>query len=486
MLVAAVAITFCSRSSLLSPFNNWDDVNSYFSMGKALFNGKVIYRDVLDQKGPFLYFIYGLGYLISHQDFKGMYLIEIVIAGLFMTGCLKIMKLYMKSGLAYVFLPVLSAVIYSSVSFWWGGSAEELCMPFFVWPLYFMLKYFKEDFAKRIGRKEIALTGLCAGMVALIKFNSLGIFAAWMLIVVLIGLKQGEFKKTVADCFWFLFWMFLPFVPWIIYFAINQSLFFWYQGYIHYNVFVYANFSDETLSLGTRIYKLAKILYWLILEHIQYFAFILLGVGHIVLHPKRKWMEKIAVVFLCFFLFLGIYIGGVELKYYSMPLTVFTVLGFCSLGMLVEVVWKKEVFSKKLVLAGFVGISMILSAFLMTRLSLNTEYMKTKKEDLYLSKLYSAMEVDENSTLLNISCFDVGLYTMSGIVPNCYWFQTQTLPLDDVLTDQAQYISSQKTDYIIAREYYPAIVEENYDLIATEIEEERGFTYYLFQKKGSK
>ena len=60
-------------------FNNWDDINSYFSMGKALFNGKVIYRDILDQKGPLLYFIYGIAYLISHQDFFGLYIIEIFI-----------------------------------------------------------------------------------------------------------------------------------------------------------------------------------------------------------------------------------------------------------------------------------------------------------------------------------------------------------------------------------------------------------------------
>lgn len=483
-LIAVVTMTFCSRASILSPFNNWDDVNSYFSMGKALFNGKVIYRDVLDQKGPFLYFIYGIAYLISHQDFMGVYIIEIIIAGIFLFGCFKIMRLYMNSYLPFIFLPVLSAVIYSSISFWWGGSAEELCLPFFVWPLYFMLKYFRKDSGELMGRREIAITGLCAGVVALIKFNSLGFFAAWMLVVVIIDLLQKEWKRIFTDCFWFLGWMFLPFVPWIIYFAVNDALIFWYQGYIYYNVFIYADFSDETLTVGTRIYKLAKILYWLVIEHIQYFFFIILGVGTIVLHPKRKWLEKFAVVALCFFLFLGIYIGGVELKYYSMPLTVFAVLGFCSVGMFLEFLWKNEIRGKYFGVLVGIGGSILCSVLLMNRLSLNTDYMKTAKEDLYLTKLYSAMEVREDTTLLNISCFDVGLYTMSGIVPNCYWFQTQTLPIEDVLVEQSRYIKEQKTDYIVAREYYPEVVWEGYELIATEMEEERGFTYYLFRKKG--
>lgn len=481
-LVAVIAITFCSRSSVLSPFNNWDDINSYFSMGKALFHGKVIYRDVLDQKGPLLYFIYGIAYLISHQNFWGLYLIESFVAGIFLYGCFRIMKLYMKSSLAAVFLPILSAVIYSSVSFWWGGSAEELCLPFFVWPLYFMLKHFKKAKEKNLGRKEIAITGLCAGAVALIKFNSLGFFVAWMLTVTVINVIQKKWKKLFEDCFWFLGFMFLPFLPWVVYFAANNALFFWYQGYIYYNVFVYADFSDEALTLGTRVYKLAKILYWLIIEHIQYFCFILVGMCEILLNFKRKWLEKFAVFSLAFFLFLGIYIGGVELKYYSMPLTVFAVLGFCSIGTLVEKYFGKKDLRKRY---GIITvISVFCSVFLMQVLSLNTEYMKTPKKDLYLSKLYSAMEVKEDTTLLNISCFDVGLYTMSGIVPNCYWFQTQTLPLDSVLTEQEEYIKEQKTDYIVAREYYPEIIWEGYDLITTQKEEERGFTYYLFRKKG--
>ena len=94
------------------------------------------------------------------------------------------------------------------------------------------------------------------------------------------------------------------------------------------------------------------------------------------------------------------------------------------------------------------------------------------------------MEVKEDTTLLNISCFDVGLYTISGIVPNCYWFQTQTLPIEDVVVDQSRYIREGKTDYIVAREYYPAEITQGYELIATQKEEERGFTYYLFRKKG--
>ena len=73
LLAAFLVLLFASRSSFLYPFNDWNDANSYFSVGKALFNGKMPYRDVFDQKGMYLYFLYGLAYLVSHTTFLGVF-----------------------------------------------------------------------------------------------------------------------------------------------------------------------------------------------------------------------------------------------------------------------------------------------------------------------------------------------------------------------------------------------------------------------------
>ena len=48
---AAAALSvmlFCTRSSFLFPMNNWDDANSYFTMGKSMMHGILIYRDIFD------------------------------------------------------------------------------------------------------------------------------------------------------------------------------------------------------------------------------------------------------------------------------------------------------------------------------------------------------------------------------------------------------------------------------------------------------
>jgi len=67
-----------TKSSPIYPINDWVDANAFFTMGKGLMNGLVPFKDLFEQKGPILYFIYGIGYLISNRTFFGIYLIEVL------------------------------------------------------------------------------------------------------------------------------------------------------------------------------------------------------------------------------------------------------------------------------------------------------------------------------------------------------------------------------------------------------------------------
>ena len=495
LLAAFVLLMVASRSSFLYPCNNWNDANSYFSVGKALFNGKVPYRDVFDQKGMYLYFFYGLAYLVSHTTFIGVFILEIILAVFDLRGIFKILQLYVKKGIALVLTPMVLAAAFASKSFYWGGSAEEICLPFLIWGLFLSLRYFKVDYPGRgMDNKTLFIGGLLAGMVANIKFTSLGFFFAWMMCVAFSFLARKDFSGAVKACFVFLGGMAVPFVPWLLYFAIHGALYYWYWGYVWINVFAYSNLNEEGPGLYERIYTLAKLLYWLIIDNFCYFVFIIPGVAVEFFSKKRKWLERFNVFALCFFLFLGIYIGGSQLPYYALPLSVFTVLGFALVGKVIQ--WlsdknndtmceermKESVGTKTL--AGCV-VSMLMSVLLLYMMSMNIPHMSEKKEDIFLYKFEKIVSEEENPTLLNIGCLDAGLYTVCDIVPTCQWFQTQTVIMDTVLSEQERYIREGQTTFVIARESYPDVIWENYELVAEApwSHNEQIFTYYLFRKK---
>ena len=77
LFLSILFLLICTKSSPLYPFNDWVDSNAFFTMGKGMINGKVLYRDLFEQKGPLLYFIHGLSYLISNKTFLGVFIFEV-------------------------------------------------------------------------------------------------------------------------------------------------------------------------------------------------------------------------------------------------------------------------------------------------------------------------------------------------------------------------------------------------------------------------
>ncbi len=54
-IVSFAVLAVCSKSSFLYPFNDWVDADCYFTVGKGMMQGKVVYRDLFEQKGVLLY-----------------------------------------------------------------------------------------------------------------------------------------------------------------------------------------------------------------------------------------------------------------------------------------------------------------------------------------------------------------------------------------------------------------------------------------------
>ena len=80
--------------------------------------------------------------------------------------------------------------------------------------------------------------------------------------------------------------------------------------------------------------------------------------------------------------------------------------------------------------------------------------------------------------------FDAGLYTVTDTEPICYYYQTQTLNMEEVLEEQKKYTHAKIADFVISVggiaegvNDYNLVMEEEY--VAPDIE----LTYYLYEKK---
>ena len=509
--ISFLLMLLLTRSSFLYPYNNWDDSNSYFSMGKSMFHGILIYRDIFDQKGPYLYFLYGLCSLVSGTTFRGVFLMEILLgaADLLLIG--RILKLFCRPQTAAFLSPILLACMCASKSFYWGGCAEEICLPFLLFPLYVLLRTLQHSRRAEFSPRDVFLSGLCCGFVFCVKFTLMGFFLGFALSVILTCRSFREFARLAG---WFLLGTLLPFVPWVIYFGITGGLDDWYRVYIYTNVFLYSDFGANShgASASQKIYDLAKLLYWLILDNLQYFIFVIAGLLWMLLRKGASFAERIAPALMFALTFLFIYIGGAHLPYYAFPLTAFAVTGMAGAGVLLDRITARVVLQKSipadgarkagssrrtsgnimLVTAGIL-LSLVISYAVILRCSWNMDYLGTPKDQIFLTSFTEDINKDreagivdkDHTTLLNIGCLDSGLYTTTGIYPTCYWFQTQTLPGGEVDREQLSYILEGRTDYIVARDSYPEAIFEHYEQIDEfhQTLQPQDFTYYLFRKK---
>ncbi|MCR4636561.1 MAG: hypothetical protein K5754_10015 [Butyrivibrio sp.] len=522
MFTALVVMLICTRSSPLYAFNNWDDSNSYFTVGKSIFKGLVPYRDLFDQKGMMLYALYGIASLISYKTFLGVFIIETIAAMLACTAMFKIYSLYMRQEISLVLMSITAAFIYSTRSFWWGGSAEEMMMPMFMWGLYLSMRYFKEEYPNPISAKTLVIGGVLAGCVLNIKFNSLGFFFAWMVMILVADLMvkdlqvSHKFKKCVIHGCIFLLGMLIATIPWIVYFALNGALYDWFHVYIYLNVFVYS----EKLPMLQRIYNMCKIIYNHMLSNPYCGIMAFLG-GASFIVMKSRWIEKLNVIMLAGFTALLIFIGGVELQYYSLPLWTFAVLGGIAIGRVAEYLINYSIYNKSsrsninvvddnevsfdksdensfndngtlvkrkgYALRIVKGICAVMLACIISyTTSMNTFFMKYQRDDIWIYHFTDIIENSgiDNPTLINMGCFDAGLYTTCGIVPTCRFFQTQTIKISDVGEVQNDFIINGKTDFVLARDYIPDYIDNHYSLLEQEYWQQSGYdcVFYLYQK----
>ena len=93
LLAAACCMTaLCSMSSPLYPINIWDDANCLLTVGRAMRAGKVLYRDIYEQKGPLLYFAHWVAACVSEDSFFGVYLLESLCVFGFLAAAARLLR----------------------------------------------------------------------------------------------------------------------------------------------------------------------------------------------------------------------------------------------------------------------------------------------------------------------------------------------------------------------------------------------------------
>lgn len=468
LMTAALIITICSKSSPLYLLNDWVDANCFFTVGKSMLHGKVLYRDIFEHKGFYLYALHALGYLISNTSFFGVYLLEIAAAFAFLVYACKIALLFCSDTDVIYLIPILAAFIYGTHAFSHGDSAEEFCLPLLAYALWAGLKAVRNHETPTL--KEFFWVGVTSGCVLWIKYTMLGFYLGWFIVPAYLMVRSRAWKKLAASVAAIALGVGAATLPIIVYFAANGALRDLWQVYFYDNMFVYS--SVEGVKHGT-LTNIVRGSYNALQNNGEITLSIILGIAWFGMAKKGVILAQLLCSMLCTAVF--VFCGDNQPRYYALVFAAFVPAALPMLGWLLARVPE----SIRRCSRWACPVCGILLALLLNN---NAYMLRYTKADLPQFAFQKYVDQVDSPTLLNYGFLDGGFYTVYDIVPHCKYFCSLNIKLKEMIKTQNDYVEQGLSDFVVTRG--KEIKSELYECVAQgKFFFEEDFVYRLYALK---
>ncbi|MDR2234123.1 MAG: glycosyltransferase family 39 protein [Tannerella sp.] len=249
MFIGAVIVLSSSR---IAPFANKyveADTSIFINIAQQMLNGKILFKELFDHKGPVLFLFNVIGLLMGGGNLTGIWFLELVLLMVTLVFIFKSMNLYVDRTIALV--STLTCLILFS-TFLEGGRGditEEFVLPFISSSMYYFLRFLKTYSINKLHFAIIAFG--CAGTF-LVKPNMIVVWMVGYLFVLIILLKQLEYKKILSIALISIAAFLATCAPFVIYFIYTDSwndfIFCFWQFNVAYSDFSLFEFTVRVIK----------------------------------------------------------------------------------------------------------------------------------------------------------------------------------------------------------------------------------------------
>lgn len=239
--VFVVLSPLCPKSDIVS----YTDSSVFQYIGSSMLDGAMPYRDLFDHKGPLIYLINCLGWLLHGES--GIWFIEVIC----LVGCamlwFELSHLLNRSAVASFVVSMLGLAAF--VSWIEGGNlTEEYCLPFLTIILFSYTVIITSK--TPLSPLYALLTGASCAALFLIKYNAL-LFVIPLIVFELIALHRDGSSLLIYICCGVIGFA-LPTIASLVWLFVNDALGDYVRDYFLYNLSYAgsADFIDRLTSLS--------------------------------------------------------------------------------------------------------------------------------------------------------------------------------------------------------------------------------------------
>lgn len=425
----------------------------FYTCGKAWMNGMVPYVDFADSKGPLLWLIYGIGYLIHKHSYIGVFWLSVINYTFIFYYVHKTAYLFLKnSELAFFTVLIMVSSFFCP---WYHGEirAEDWCQLFIVMSFYrtCLLLYTEKGKLSPSIYMTCFCVGFCFAGTLLIKYNvtaMIGCIALYTLYAII-----RERKNIPISILSFILGGLSLSMPFIIYMIIEGNL----------NSFLNEYFFNTFRTIQSYNSKSMYLREWLYLTYDTHYVIIFV-ISLIGVLRMSKIVNSYNYFFIITFLgFYGIAIHHSEyLHWHYLASCLFFPIWLC-ISIIHNSVegYKKESRNYIVIITTILLIYTISSNFFeWGYLSQNWFFRNnTTRKEFYNVAYYLSQK--RNATIIYYKMMDLGFGTPTNCLPGTKYWATQKGATDNMQKSVHEAILTKKTDFIMTYDHDQSIEDSN-------------------------
>lgn len=434
-------ISFISFGSSPIVYNNSCDTNVFIIMGRALASGKVVYKDLFDHKGWYLYLFYALGSIISNNSELGIFFIESLLFVLESVFIQKIANLFLnkENSLIATFYMIFLGV-FKHIGLY-RGTTEGFAILFSYISIYYLLKYCKSRDSLNYMHPPLYMMihGICVGIAFGIKANYILMWIPIPIFVIYDLLRHKSFILLIKNIIFGFFGVLISWCPMLLYAFLTNSIRDMYFGSIGFNM-LYSSDNNGKLYILKNIINSNAILTILIL-----FLFSLIS---IIISQQLNTDSKICILFMAILVLFGCLIGGRVYSHYFL-----CIVPFC-IFFVVELLGKRTI---NIIIHSIKPITIIFG-MVISYLLINNSLIKNiiefhtidNSSDLIKSIQVSVDNIETASVLSTGNNADI--YVKLGVLPKEKYFYVPSISYElfpDAIDSQVSSIINSSIDILV-------------------------------------
>lgn len=228
LVYAILLMLLCAGSSPLIRYLS-PDSSIFYTMGRSMAGGKVLYKEIADHKGFYLFLFNAIGAWITPNSMNGLFIMEILFAWIKLVYVYKTAAIYVHDTKKSVLVSIIFMAVATNFLSWnTGNLGEQFALAFQLISLYYMAVYIQknQEYGEILGHdpNHMMIHGICAGIVLFIQAN---LIAMWIPFGVGLGVIL-LFYKQIWNFFKNLMYLFLGVgiatLPVVLYGVINKCI----------------------------------------------------------------------------------------------------------------------------------------------------------------------------------------------------------------------------------------------------------------------